>query len=132
MPCATEHHTEGRRGSWWKRTVDIAVATGAASFVVPAALKSGAAITLSMAGFTASGPAVGSLAAQWMSAIAVANGGAVPAGGMYAALQAAAMTTPMFSVPAAIVGTSAALYYGVRRRGQHDVSGAPKRTVSKL
>jgi hypothetical protein len=42
-------------------------------------------------GFTAMGPASGSLAAAWMSSTALANGVGVVAGSLYAVLQSAAM-----------------------------------------
>lgn len=47
-------------------------------------------VGLSLAGFTAAGPAAGSLAAGWMSAIAITKGG-VAAGSLYAYLQSLAM-----------------------------------------
>lgn len=48
-------------------------------------------LVLSVAGFTAGGIGVGSIAAQWMSWAAIANGGGVAAGGLFSALQSAGM-----------------------------------------
>lgn len=48
-------------------------------------------VALTSMGFTTIGPAAGSFAARWMAGVAIANGGAVPAGSMYATLQSAAM-----------------------------------------
>ncbi|GFR45512.1 hypothetical protein Agub_g6903 [Astrephomene gubernaculifera] len=42
-------------------------------------------------GFSAIGPVAGSLAAKWMSGIAIAKGGGVAAGSIYALLQSFAM-----------------------------------------
>lgn len=53
------------------------------------------------AGFTAAGPAAGSTAAAVQSAIAIANGGGVPAGSAFSAVQSAAMGGPV--VCAAVV-----------------------------
>lgn len=44
---------------------------------------------LGAVGFTATGIAASSLAASWMSAAAVANGGGVAAGSLFAILQSA-------------------------------------------
>lgn len=57
---------------------------GAAGVGVPAAM-------LGYAGFTALGPAAGSIAASWMSSIAIGNGIGVVTGSAYAVLQSAAM-----------------------------------------
>jgi hypothetical protein len=99
----------------WQKAMDIAVGVTGVSVVLPAALKSVAAIALTKVGFTSLGPAAGSFAAQWMSSIALANGGGVAAGSLYATLQAAAMTLPIFNPVAAVVGTSAAGYFALRR-----------------
>lgn len=42
-------------------------------------------------GFTATGPAAGTPAAAWQSAVAVKSGGGVPAGSTFSAVQSAAM-----------------------------------------
>ncbi|KAJ7561606.1 hypothetical protein O6H91_03G035600 [Diphasiastrum complanatum] len=60
-----------------------------------AALLGGAKVAtaaLSYSGFTSVGPAAGSYAAAWMSSIASASGGAVPAGSVFATIQSLAMT----------------------------------------
>lgn len=60
-----------------------AAVAAAALFFAPAAL--------SYVGFTSVGPAAGTVAANMMSAAAIANGGAVPAGSVVSGLQSLAM-----------------------------------------
>lgn len=94
---------------------DAAMAGTAAVVVVPGLLKTGAVLALKAFGFTSLGPAAGSLAAKWMSSIAVVKGGGIAAGSVYAVLQHSAMTLPLVTPAAVVVGTGAGIYYSGRR-----------------
>uniref|UniRef100_A0A668S195 Uncharacterized protein n=1 Tax=Oreochromis aureus TaxID=47969 RepID=A0A668S195_OREAU len=87
-----------------------AIAAGAGGAVVSAPYCPGA------VGFTSAGIAVGSYAASWMSAAAIANGGGVAAGSAVAVLQSAGMaglsgaaTAAVGTVGGAVGGLVAAL-----------------------
>ena len=70
----------------------------------------GAPLVIGAIGFSAAGPVAGSVAAGWMSSIAVANGVGVTTGSTYAAVQSLAMTGSLLSakagVGAAVVGAA--------------------------
>lgn len=83
-PAIASRPTPKRRGL----RVGLWLGGLAACAIAPVLL---APVALGAAGFTAVGPAAGSLAASWMSAIATANGGGVAAGTLYATLQSMAM-----------------------------------------
>eukprot|EP00475_Leptophrys_vorax_P020999 TRINITY_DN2874_c0_g1_i1.p1 TRINITY_DN2874_c0_g1~~TRINITY_DN2874_c0_g1_i1.p1 ORF type:complete len:157 (+),score=44.25 TRINITY_DN2874_c0_g1_i1:30-500(+) len=77
-----------------------------------------AAGVFSMMGFTSAGPAAGSIAASWMSSIAVSNGVGVVAGSTYASIQSFMMGGAVLATcgTAAVVGTVGGLAaYGVYR-----------------
>ncbi|CAI5657488.1 unnamed protein product [Oreochromis niloticus] len=63
----------------------LVIAAGAGGVVLFAPIVLGA------LGFTSAGIAVGSYAASWMSAAAIANGGGVTAGSLFSLLQSAGM-----------------------------------------
>nr|XP_034319491.1 uncharacterized protein LOC117680554 [Crassostrea gigas]XP_034319492.1 uncharacterized protein LOC117680554 [Crassostrea gigas] len=77
---------EESNGNLWHYTKVIGGGVVAGGLAVAAAP-----LVLSVAGFTAGGIGVGSIAAQWMSWAAIANGGGVAAGGLFSALQSAGM-----------------------------------------
>ncbi|PRW56976.1 hypothetical protein C2E21_3803 [Chlorella sorokiniana] len=96
---------------------DAAVAGATALTVGPVVVKTGAVLGLKAVGFSSAGPVAGSAAASWMSATAVASGGAVQAGNVYATVQSFAMATPILGpVAPLVVGVGAGLYYLMRRR----------------
>jgi hypothetical protein len=80
-----------------------AARVGTGALAVQAGAQAGIPLALGWAGFSSLGPVAGSSAAAWMSSIAVANGGGVAAGSLYAWCQSAAMGG------AAVVGAPMAL-----------------------
>lgn len=86
------------------KSTTAAVATGIVS-VGPLAVANAV-------GFTAVGPAAGSWAAAWMSSVAIANGGAVPAGSLYACVQSFAMGGAMLGCLPAVVTIGTAVGVG--------------------
>ena len=102
-------------GKLGKQAVDWSIAGATTAIVVPGALKTAAVVALKGIGFTSVGPAAGSYAAAWMSSLAASGGGGVASGSLYAGLQSAAMTIPLVTPAAAVVGTGAAMYYAAPR-----------------
>lgn len=80
-----------------------AARVGTGALAVQAGAQAGIPLALGWAGFSSLGPVAGSSAAAWMSSIAVANGGGVAAGSLYAWCQSAAMGG------AAVVGAPVAI-----------------------
>ena len=91
--------------------VDAVVAVGTTAAVALPAVQTAAVVVLKTIGFSAAGPVANTLAASWMSSTAVAAGGAVPAGSVYAGVQSAAMTLAVINPFAAVVGTVAGGYF---------------------
>lgn len=88
-------------------------------------------VALSVAGFSAVGPAVGSYAASWMSATAVASGGGVPAGGIYACLQASGMVG-VLSAKSVALGAAAGAGAGAAAKIGKDGATASAGRVSSF
>lgn len=68
--------------------IRTAVGTGTGAII----LATGGAIGISSVGFSTVGPVAGSVAASWMSKMAVANGVGVVSSSLYASIQSMAMT----------------------------------------
>lgn len=68
--------------------IKTAVGTGTGAII----LATGGAIGIASIGFSTVGPVAGSVAASWMSKMAVANGVGVASSGLYAFIQSTAMT----------------------------------------
>lgn len=96
-------------------TLEYAAPAAVAAAVVPGVIKTGGVLALKSVGFSSAGPVANTLAASWMSSTACANGGGVVAGSMYALAQSAAMTLPLVTPSAAVVGVVAAVYFLGRR-----------------
>jgi hypothetical protein len=80
-----------------------AARVGTGALAVQAGAQAGIPLALGWAGFSSLGPVAGSSAAGWMSSVAVANGGGVAAGSLYAWCQSAAMGgTAVLGAPVAI------------------------------
>lgn len=94
--------------------VDAVVAVGTVAAVAVPAAQTAVLVGLKAAGFSAAGPVANTVATSWMSSTAVAAGGAVPAGSLYAGVQSAAMTLALVNPFAAVVGTVAGGYFAWR------------------
>ena len=68
--------------------IKTAVGTGTGAII----LATGGAIGIASVGFSSVGPVAGSVAASWMSKMAIANGVGVASSGLYASVQSMAMT----------------------------------------
>lgn len=64
---------------------------------------------LSVIGFSAAGPVASSFAASWMSAAAVASGGGIQVGSVYAIIQSATMTGTLTSAEALVISCAAGI-----------------------
>lgn len=89
--AATNTKTKRRGWGWGTKASVLATAPAAAHVAVVGGINA--------AGFTASGIAAGSTAASWMSTVAIANGGAVPAGSTIAFLQSCGATMALTPPP---------------------------------
>lgn len=106
--------TEQHEYFFWSRPTDKAVTVATALLVVPSAAKTATVATLRCLGFSSKGPVAGSWAASWMSKIALSGKCHGVGAAMFSWAQHVAMTVPLVTPSAAILGTLAGGYYAYR------------------